>query len=161
MSPSYSERAAKILKRIIYANLGTVDADGKPSVSPVRFHYAQDLTIYWASDKASEHSKNVRRNPDLFLVIYDSTVPEREGEGVYIQAKAYEIDRLEDIVAHRALRKGSGTHDPSQFLGNAVRRVYMAVPEKVWMNDAEITARGEFVRDYRVEIPLESILKNL
>jgi hypothetical protein len=37
--------------------------------------------------------------------------------------------------------------------------MYKAVPEKVWMNDAEITD-GVFIRDFRVEVPT-NILKEL
>ncbi|MBI4032797.1 pyridoxamine 5'-phosphate oxidase family protein [Candidatus Berkelbacteria bacterium] len=161
MVDTRSERAARILQTIIYANLGTVDEDGAPRVSPVRYNYDPSLNIYWASDKANEHSRNIRRDPRLFLVIYDSTVPEGQGEGVYLQAKAYEVNDPEEVVAYRTIKKGSGAHDPKQFLGNAIRRVYKAVPEKVWMNDAEVNERGKFIRDYRVEVPLESIVEQL
>jgi len=43
-------------------------------------------------------------------------------------------------------------------MGDAIRRVYKAIPSAAWMNDAE-EPNGVFIRDYRVEIPLES-LKN-
>jgi len=40
------------------------------------------------SDKNGQHSKNIAENNRVFIVIYDSTVPEGDGEGVYIQAMA-------------------------------------------------------------------------
>jgi hypothetical protein len=34
----------------------------------------------------------VRRSGEVFIVIYDSTVPEGKGDGLYIQAKAYQLE---------------------------------------------------------------------
>jgi hypothetical protein len=88
-------------------------------------------------------------------VIYDSTVPEGKGEGVYIQAKAYELSNPEEIRIARRLKKGSDVELSDDFMGDAVRRVYKAIPDKVWMNTVEIDD-GLFVRDYRVEVSLDT-----
>jgi hypothetical protein len=45
---------------------------------------------------------------------------------------------------------------PRSSWGNGVRRVYKAVPEKVWMND-DIIEDGKFIKDIRVEVPLEQL----
>jgi hypothetical protein len=148
-------RAAEIIKRIKYATLATVTTTGKPWNSPVRHEYDNDLNIYWFSDKEGQHSKNVRDNKAVFIVIYDSTVPEGEGKGVFIQASVTELSDPEEIRAVRRI-KHEDRDDPREFVGDGIRRVYKATPEKIWVNEKDIRD-GVFIRDYRVEIDLEEI----
>lgn len=156
MSDHYTTRAKQILEKIIYATIATANKDGKPWNSPVRYVYDCDLNIYWFSDKQSQHSQNVRDNEDVFIVMYDSTVPEGDGEGVYFEAKACELNDPQEIRYARRLAKGPGKDAPDNFMGDAVRRVYKAVLQRAWMNDAEIKD-GTFVRDYRVEVSLDEL----
>lgn len=150
-------RAKKILETIEYATIATTSRKGKPWNSPVARVYDHDLNIYWFSDKQNQHSQNVRENEDIFIVIYDSTAPWGEGEGVYIEAKAYELTDPEEITKARRLKKGPDYNgSPDDFLGDAIRRVYKAVPQRIWMNDAEVK-NEVFIRDYRVEISLNDL----
>jgi general stress protein 26 len=84
MSEKHTAQVARILKNIRYATIATASKDGKPWNSPVAFYMDHELNIYWSSDKNSQHSQNIRANNEVFIVIYDSTVQEAEGEGVYI-----------------------------------------------------------------------------
>jgi hypothetical protein len=152
-----TSRAKTILEKIRYATIATVSKDGKPWNSPVTHEYDEDLNIYWSSDKNNQHSKNVRENPEVFIVIYDSTVPEGEGVGLYIEATATEVIDPDEITFARRIKKGPAYGRPADdFLGDAVRRVYKAVPKRVWLNDAEMLD-GVFIRDYRVEISLNEL----
>jgi general stress protein 26 len=161
MSEYHDKRAVQILHRIRYATIATANKDGKPWNSPVAYEYDNQLNIYWFSDKQNQHSQNVRENEDVFIVIYDSTVPEGDGEGVYIEAKAVELTESKEINSVRKIKKGEDYEgNPSDFLGDAVRRVYKAVPQRVWMNAAEVN-NGVFLRDYRVDIPLDTIRRLL
>lgn len=160
MSDYHQTRAAEIIKTIKYATLATVTPEGKPWNSPVAHSYDENLNIYWFSDKEGQHSKNVQHNGHVFIVIYDSTVPYGEGEGVYLQATVTELNDPDEIIRVRRIKKGDDAGSADEFLGDAVRRVYKAVPEQVWMNDADIT-NGKFIRDYRVEIDLEQLKKDL
>lgn len=157
MSDYHNKRAAEILHNIRYATIATASKDGKPWNSPVAHEYDNQGNIYWFSDKQNQHSQNVRENENVFIVIYDSTVPEGDGEGVYIEAKAVELTNPEEILSVRKIKKGEDYEGkPNDFLGDAVRRVYKAIPQRVWMNDAEVKG-GVFIRDYRVDVPLEAI----
>jgi len=157
----YHRHAAEILGRIRYATLATVNEEGKPWNSPVFALHDDQLNIYWISDREGQHSRNIRLNGSVFIVVYDSTVPEGEGEGVYIRAKAYELTDKEEIRLIRRMKKGSGHDDPAPFMdGGGVRRIYKAVPEQLWMNDAEVTD-GIFIRDYRVELDLNEVKRLL
>lgn len=154
------KRAAEIIKAIQYTTLATVTPEGLPWNSPVARVYDQDLNFYWFSDKEGQHSRNVRDNGQVFMVIYDSTVPWGEGEGVYLQADVTELEDPEEIRSARRLSKGPDMDAPDDFMGNAVRRVYKATPRTAWMNDAEIK-EGVFIRDFRVELDLDKVRAEL
>jgi general stress protein 26 len=157
MSDYHDKRAVEILRKIRYATIATANKNGKPWNSPVAHEYDNQLNIYWFSDKQNQHSQNIRENEDVFIVIYDSTVPEGDGEGVYIEAKAVELTDAEEILRVRKIKKGEDYEgNPNDFLGDAIRRVYKAVPQHVWMNDAEVID-GVFIRDYRVDVSLDTI----
>ncbi len=157
MSEYHDKRASEMIKQIRYATLATVTPEGLPWNSPVAHEYDNDLNIYWVSDKEGQHSKNVTAKKRVFIVIYDSTVPEGDGEGVYIQANVEQVSDPEEILKVRRIKKGSHfEQSPDTFLGESIRYMYKAVPEKVWMNDAEVTD-GVFIKDFRVEISLDTI----
>ena len=151
-----SEKAKQIIEKILYITLATISKDGQPWNSPVYCAFDENYNFYWISWRENQHSKNIRDNNRVFIVIYDSTVSEGQGQGVYIQAKAYELNDEKNI--NNALKYLDGRigkqdrHKTSQFQGNMPRRIYKAVPEKAWVNvDSRIN--GEFV-DKRVEIKL-------
>lgn len=155
MSNHHNKRAKEILQKIIYATVATASKQGVPHNSPVAHLLDDDLNLYWFSDKQSQHSKNIRENEDVFIVIYDSTAPEGDGEGVYLKAKAYEVNDPAEIDRAFAGRKGySGK--PDDYLGDKVRRTYKAIPQQAWMNDAEMKD-GRFVRDFRVEVAMQDL----
>ena len=151
------KRAKEIIEKILYITIATSSKDGKPWNSPVYSAFDEHCNFYWASWKENQHSKNIKENNNVFLVIYDSTVQEGTGEGVYIQAKAHEIiDKKEIEIALRYLYKRKGQYpkkrEAKEFLGDYPRRVYKAIPEKVWMNDVG-EVNGNYI-DKRVEVKL-------
>jgi hypothetical protein len=82
---------------------------------------------------------------------------EGDGEGVYIEAKAVELTDPEEILNVRKIKKGEDYEGkPNDFLGDAIRRVYKAVPQRVWMNGTEVND-GVFIRDYRIDVSLEEV----
>ena|SRR3989344_6577418 len=152
---SLANKAKGIISKILYITIATSTKDGVPWNSPVYSTYDKDYNFFCASDQNGQHSKNIRENNQVFLVIYDSTVPEGAGEGVYIKAKAYELadeKEIEDALSFLDGRVGKKPHSPKQFLGDKPRRVYKAVPEKFWVNDdGEIN--GNYI-DVRIEVKL-------
>lgn len=147
------DKAEIIIDKIPYATLATVDDNGQPWNSPV-WSMHEGFTFYWVSWKENQHSKNIRSNGKVFIVIYDSTVPEGTGEGVYIQAKAHEVENkteIEEILKLRSKTKSSN-RKAEEFMGNYPRRWYKATAEKVWMN-GDSNINGNFI-DVRREISL-------
>lgn len=168
MSDFHDKRAAEIINKILYITIASVSDEGQPWNSPVYSGFDNELNFYWASDKDSQHSKNVRANGRVFIVIYDSTAADGKGEGVYIQAEAKELDDDREIMSARRItqaRKGQldeiTDDEPEKFKGISVRRVYKAMPQKIWMNDDELDDNGKRIRDTRVEIALDALLDEL
>lgn len=154
-----SKKAKEIIEKIIYITIATASKNGIPWNSPVYSAFDKDYNFYWASDQNGQHSKNIAENNSVFLVIYDSTAPEGTGEGVYIQAKAHILRDEEEIQKALAClyqRKGQDPHkrEVVEFLGDYPRRVYKAVPEKVWINgDGDV--KGNYI-DIRIEVKLKN-----
>lgn len=157
----YYRTAADILGRIQYATLATVTEDGRPWNSPVWAMHDNSLCFYWFSDKQSQHSKNIRANDKAFIVIYDSTLsqdlPTGNRNGLYIQARAEELEDIQEIRRLRQAKSKGHADDAVNFVGRAVRRAYKAIPEKIWMNDAEFDEQGAFIRDYRVQLSMDRL----
>ena len=157
MDNKYKKSAQAILLNIKYATLATVTPESKAWNSPVAHEIDSALNVYWTSDKENQHSINIRHIPSVFIVIYDSQAPEGEGEGVYIEADAIELTDAGEIAS---ICNRSGLlvfADASSFIGDSIRRVYKAVPKRIWINDAEFE-NGEFVRDFKIELPIEELI---
>lgn len=164
MSNFHSKKATEIIRKILYITIATTSKGGQPWNGPVYSAFDKDLHFYWSSDKDSQHSKNIRENKNVFLVIYDSTVPEGTGEGVYIQAEAHELAEKSEITVARRItqtRKGQESEltekEYEKFTGDALRRVYKAIPRKIWVNDVETDENGKYIRDIRVEVSLGKV----
>lgn len=148
---SPNDSAKKVMDKVKYITVATVDGNGQPWNTPVAgFHFDNDYTLYWASWQNNQHSKNIRSNNKIFIVIYDSTPTDAPTQGVYIQAIASELNEEEEVM-QAALVFGNdpyNTSDGKEYLNDKPRRVYKAVPQKIWVNsDSEIT--GNFI-DIRV-----------
>lgn len=87
-----TKRAKEIIEAVIYINIASVTESGMPWNMPVYATYDEDYNFFWLSWRESQHSKNIRANPDVFITIYDSTQQEGTGEGVYIKARAEEVN---------------------------------------------------------------------
>jgi len=156
------KKAAQVIKKILYINIASVTKDGKPWNTPVYTAYDKDLNFYWISWKENQHSKNLEDNPNVFVTIYDSTVPEGTGFGVYMYGKAYKISNVKDLmkaVVHGYKRKGAKVKDYKLFMGLFPRRVYKFTPGKVWVNSSG-ELEGEFI-DTREELDLKDLKRNL
>lgn len=154
MSKYHEKRAKEILATVLYATIATASKAGKPWNSPVAGFWDDNYNLYWFSDKDSTHSKNIRDNEDVFIVVYDSTMPEGTGEGVYIEATAYEVTDPSEIEQVVDLQKGDMRCEADQVSGDAIHRFYKAAPKNVWVNDDEKDENGNYIKDIRVEVKL-------
>ncbi len=154
-------RAKEIIEKILYITIATVDEKGQPWNSPVYSAFDEAYNFYWFSDKNSQHSRNIRNNKKIFLVIYDSSVAEGTGEGVYIQAEAHELnDKKHVLDGLKIMDERAGktkVRKYEKFSGGAPLRVYAATPTKIWMNLEDEDENGNYIKDIRVEVPLKEL----
>ncbi len=146
------ERFQRLLEHIPYVTIATVCPNGQPWNSPVVGRFDDDMNLYWVSWKKNQHSKNVAHDARIFAVIYDSRVPEGQGEALYLQMSAHALRRDELAEAQKIYDPSFFTHRVThqQFFGRCPQRIYKAVPEKIWCNvDGE--EAGHFV-DTRAEL---------
>jgi nitroimidazol reductase NimA-like FMN-containing flavoprotein (pyridoxamine 5'-phosphate oxidase superfamily) len=148
-------KAKGIIKSIPYITLATSNREGVPWNTPLYFAHDNSYNFYWISSKVSVHSANIEENENVAIVIYDSTLPEGKGAGVYIKARAREVN--EEAAIRTALgllyqRKKKPVPKIDGFVGNSPMRVYMAAPVCVWVNDIKKKLGKD--KETRIEIEL-------
>jgi hypothetical protein len=153
-------RARKILTEIHHVPIATVNQDGTPHNSPVFMAFDGRLCGYWASHPDSQHSRNIVRDGNVFLVVFDS----REGHGgLYNEAHAEVLeDRAEAASGHQVLRElkerfYGAMGELDAYLGPGTQRIYRATPLKAWVNQSERDGAGVITKDSRYEVPLAEL----
>jgi nitroimidazol reductase NimA-like FMN-containing flavoprotein (pyridoxamine 5'-phosphate oxidase superfamily) len=147
--------AREVIDTNPYLVLGTVDADGRPRVSPVFFGVDDYRDFYWVSAPEAVHSMNVEERPAVNAVVYDSTVQVGHGRAVYLTGRARRVADAELAqrcgVAFRSLA-GGRSFTPDQLDSSADLRLYL-LPVDVW--EVHVGARHPTLgtgRDRRVQV---------
>lgn len=141
-----------ILSATRYITVSTVDQKGKAWAAPVWYVTDDELNFYWWSPMVSQHSVNISHNPNVYITIFDSTVKEGDGIGLYVRAVASELEE-QDIPRIIALYNATTKQfkmSEGNCSGVAPTRLYKAVPREVWINRG-----GEnegYYEDYREAI---------
>lgn len=155
------ERAKQLVRTAKHAAMATVNDDGSPHNTPFFFLHDESLKhIYWGSHPESQHSKNILRTGELFVVIYEAG----EGGGLYIEAKeghtlaGQELE--EGLKVHNSFRgrEGKPALGLKYYTGNSPQRMWSAKPVRFWVNLTERDGQGVITRDYRQEIKLQDLL---
>ncbi len=154
------EIANEIFQKIPYLNLATVSDGGKPWNTAVWYAKDEDYNLYFVSPKNTVHAKNIQYNNLGFVTIYDSSAPEGQGVGLYIEATVSEVKDVKSIVKaiSRLYKAKKNKRQSIEFISTAPRRIYKVIPHKIWINDAE-EQNGLFL-DYRVEVPLDGLVQS-
>jgi nitroimidazol reductase NimA-like FMN-containing flavoprotein (pyridoxamine 5'-phosphate oxidase superfamily) len=130
------QRAAAVIEANKYMTLATVDADGRPWVTPVYFTPDGHADFYWVSSPDAEHSLNVARNPEVSIAIYDSSVAVGQASAVYLRARAELVpdDELERCAAFYSARlAGLRSFTADELRAPADLRLYRARATEHWL----------------------------
>jgi len=154
-------RAKQLLTTIRHAAMATVNADGSPHNTPYFFMHSPDLQyLFWGSHPQSQHSQNVARTGQIFVVLYDA----QEHGGLYIRADDAHIAEGKELqialTAHNKRRAAEGK-DPlpiEYYRGDGPQRMYIATVRQLWMNASVRDENGLLIRDERVEISKGDLL---
>jgi general stress protein 26 len=156
-----AERASHTLKRIENAVLATVAPDGLPWNSPLFVAYDETLTVFWSSRRDAAHSINLAANPQVLLVVFDSSSPDESGAAVYIRGSALVLTDGESVQRaenHLAQRKKKTPKTAAEFSGQSPHRVYALSPETVWTNVVK-RANGHYF-DERIAIDVRTLARH-
>lgn len=159
---SLYENAARVIRDIKYINLATVTIDGKPWNTPVYCSYNDQLHFHWLSWKENQHSINIENNSSVFATLYDSTVPESTGFGIYFEGNAHKIEQIPKLINALAGHYGRinrKTRAAKLFLTSYPRRAYEFVPIRAWVNGDSLIKK-QFV-DVRHELDLTRLKQKL
>jgi uncharacterized protein YhbP (UPF0306 family) len=136
-SPEVIAKAHRIIASNIYCTLSTCSVDGIPWASPVFFAYDDNLNIYWSSAIASNHSQNIyHNNGRLAVAIFNSSVLEGTGEGLYFYGTASELgaERTPEVMQLLLHRTGKQLiRTPEDYLNESPRRIYQFQPQSAWV----------------------------
>lgn len=156
------KRAKELITTSRHASIATVNEDGSPHNSPVRFLYDPKFEyIYWGSHPESMHSKNIARTGKIFVALFDRI----ERGGVYMKAEnAHELkdkELEEALKIHNAFRvkEGSEPLKLSYYKDNSPQRMWGAKIINFWVNYADRGVDGHLIKDGRVEITAEDLLE--
>ena len=127
--------AREIIDANRYMTMATADGDGRPWAAPVWYAHQGYTEFFWVSRPGARHSRNLAGRPEVGIVIFDSTVPEGEGQAVYVEALAGEVDgagreRGIGIVSRRSEASGAGPWGVEDITGPAPFRLYRARAEQ-------------------------------
>ena len=141
-----ADRARSLIETQGLMTVATADADGTPSVAPVVFAHDDDYHLYWVSSKTATHSDNIRKRPDVAIVVAVND----PADGVFVHGTAQELEDEAEI--ERAIGLLNARPQPSKFnvrgpddvTGDAAWRIYKAVRGEATVL-SEATENGQAV----------------
>jgi hypothetical protein len=140
----------EIIDRSLYMVIATSDPSGQPWASPVYYAPSGYRDFYWVSQPDATHSINLRDRREVGIVIFDSSVPIGNGQGVYLLGVARELPAHEtaegvEIFSKRSVGHGGVEWSVDDVSPPARHRLYQATAEAVYVLDEH---------DHRVEVSL-------
>ena len=154
-------RAKELITTSKHIALATVNSDGTPHNSPVRFYVDEKLeTIYWSSNTEALHSQNILRTGRIFAVLYDRI----EFGGVYIRCEGGHIlegKELEiglEIVNTSRVQEGKEKVALDDYSAGSIQKIWSAKIANLWINMPVRDEKGFILRDERVEVKRKDLL---
>ncbi len=158
-----TNRAKELIYTSRHIALATTNADGSPHNSPVKFLYDEKLeNIYWGSNAEALHSQNILRTGQIFAVLFDRI----EFGGVYMKCEGGHIlegKELEiglEITNISREKEGQQRINLDYYSAGSVQKLWSAKITNIWINMPVRDANGLILRDERVELDRNVLLKS-
>lgn len=145
-----------VARQVIDANrylvLATAGQHGVPWVSPVWYAHAGYREFWWVSDPQARHSRNIVVQPQVSIVIFDSSVPPSAAPAVYLSGAASVVigpglEKSIEIYSRRSQEQGLPEWTPADVRAPARPRLYRAVAAEQFVlkpgGDARILVHAE------------------
>lgn len=162
MTEERIKRAQELLSTVNHAAMATVNEDGSPHNTPYFFMISSDLKLlYWGSHPDSQHSKNISRTGELFVVLYDAI----ESGGLYIKAEQGRVCDENELEAalevHNARRTIRGKTPLSRsYYQDGPQQMWQAVAKNFYVNYSTKDQEGRVEQDLRKEVARELLVKD-
>jgi hypothetical protein len=157
-------RAKELIYTSRHISLATTNADGSPHNSPVRYFFDDKLeNIYWGSNVEALHSQNILRTGQIFAVLFDRI----EYGGVYIKCEGGHIldgKELEvglEITNSSRVKEGEQKITSDYYSAGSVQKMWSAKITNLWINMPVRNENGRILRDERVELERNILLKSI
>ncbi len=138
---SYEEKARHILSHNMYMVVATSDKEAKPWGAVVFYANDESGNFYFISAIDSLHARNMQENPNVSLVIYDSTQQLGLNQEVQVYGNASIVNDGElkgalEFYTNKLFSISNELdkqeYDPSQYSEPAEFRVFKIVPVKIY-----------------------------
>lgn len=157
-------RAKELIYTSRHISFATTNTDGSPHNSPIRFFYDEKLeNIYWDSNIEALHSQNILRTGQIFAVLFDRI----ENGGVFIKCEGGHIlDEKElevglEIVNSSRVKEGKEKIDLKHYSIGSIQKMWSAKITNLWINMPVRDENGFILRDERIELDRNILLKNI
>jgi uncharacterized protein YhbP (UPF0306 family) len=130
--PDPASAARHIIDASHYLTLATADSAGNPWASPVWYAHEGYTSFFWVSQPQARHSHNLAIRAAVSVVIFNSTVPPRQAQAVYLEALAEELSGAERdqgiaIFSSRSRALGLSEWHTADVTTPAPHRLYRAI----------------------------------
>jgi nitroimidazol reductase NimA-like FMN-containing flavoprotein (pyridoxamine 5'-phosphate oxidase superfamily) len=139
----FSDMARDIIESNRYMVLGTADGAGVPWVTPVWYAQSAYRRFIWVSSPDRRHSRNVRAQTEVSIVIFDSQVAVGDARAIYMSARAEELSGAElerDVALFEAASRAQGLTRSwalEDMLAPSPYRLYRATVSRHWVLDPD------------------------
>ena len=139
----FSDMARDIIESNRYMVLGTADEAGVPWVTPVWYAQSAYRRFIWVSSPDRRHSRNVRAQTEVSIVIFDSQVAVGDARAIYMSARAEELSGAElerDVALFEAASRAQGLTRRwalEDMLAPSPYRLYRATVSRHWVLDPD------------------------
>mgnify|MGYP001452983831 CR=1 FL=1 len=95
MADDFAQNARDILKNNKYISVATADDDG-PWIVPLHFSYEKGV-ITWESFPQTKHSEQLKDNPKIGFLVYDSSEDDTSAQALYGRAAVESVSDPNEI----------------------------------------------------------------
>jgi len=151
MNPEWRIKITDFLARRISMTIATTSPHGSPRAADAYFVSDENLNLYFYSDPASRHSRNILRDPRVAVAVRSESMDWREIKGVQIEGIVARVD--DPAERERAWRLMCTKFPFYESFTDVVARleIYRVTPKWIrWLdNSASFGYHEEFKLDDR------------
>ena len=133
MTATLTTKARALLERPVIANVATVDADGRPQITPVWVD-VEDGAVVFNTARGRAKDRNLAANPSVAVSVVD---PDDPFNVVVVRGRARAVEEGADAHVDRLAKKYMGLDEYPMRQPGEVRVKYVLDPEAIPMQPGD------------------------